>query len=50
MRIEKWIYKGEEVDVPILSKEEVEENVDITELEQTKDLTNILKDIEEKRG
>lgn len=45
MKIEKWIYKGEEIEVPILEENEIETNEDISELEKTKDLTQELSDI-----
>ena len=41
MKIEKWIYKGEEVEVPIVEEDEIERDLDI--LEHTKDLTEELK-------
>lgn len=47
MKIEKWKFKGEEIDVPILDKDEVEVNVDMNDLEDTVDLTQILKENEE---
>lgn len=45
MRIEKWIYKGKEVEVPILDDEEIEINEDNPELEITKDLSKELKNV-----
>ena len=49
MKIEKWIYKGKEVDVPILEDDEIEENLNIEqELEKTKDLKEELIDIGDK--
>ena len=44
MKIEKWIYKGKEVEIPILEENEIETNEDI-ELDQTKDLTKELENI-----
>lgn len=42
MKIEKWKYKGKEIDVPILDEEEIEINEIIDELEKTKDLKELL--------
>ena len=47
MKIEKWIYNGEEIEVPILEDDEIEKNIDINNLENTKDLTEELKDVNE---
>lgn len=47
MNIEKWLYKGKEVDVPIFDEEEIETNEDITELENTIDLKEVLNNIGE---
>ena len=44
MKIEKWKYKGEEVEVPILEDDEIEENLQVQEdLEKTIDLSETLK-------
>lgn len=48
MRIEKLIYKGREIEVPILDEEEIEINEDNPELEKTKDLTEELGDLNDK--
>ena len=45
MKIEKWIYKGEEVEVPILEENEIEKNIDLSELDITKDLSKELKEV-----
>ena len=42
MKIEKWIYKGNEIDVPIFDEDEIETNEEFTELEKTKDLKELL--------
>ncbi len=48
MKIEKWIYKGNEIEVPILEDDEVETNeVFENELEKTIDLTEKLSDLGE---
>ena len=41
MKIEKWIYKGKEVNVPIVEENEIETNEDI-EMDKTLDLTEVL--------
>jgi len=46
MKLEKWKYKGKEVEVSIFEENEIEKNENIEELEQIKDLNEILKDIE----
>lgn len=46
MKIEKWIYKGKEIDVPILENDEIETNEEI-ELDKTKELTEILNNVGE---
>lgn len=43
MRIEKWNYKGEEIEVPILEDDEIEKNINIENIENTQDLTEELK-------
>lgn len=46
MKIEKWMYKGEEIEVPILDDDEIEENLKIQEdLEKTRDLSKELKEL-----
>ena len=45
MKIEKWIYKGKEIDVPIFEEEEIEKNEEIPEFENTIDLTEVLNNI-----
>lgn len=45
MRIEKWIYEGKEVEVPILEDYEIETNEDNPELENTKNLSDLLKNV-----
>ena len=46
MKIEKWNYKGEEIEIPILEGDEIERNLDIeSKLESTQDLTEDLKNI-----
>lgn len=47
MKIEKWLYKGKEVDVPIFDEEEIEKNEEIPELENTIDLKEVLNNIGE---
>lgn len=43
MKIEKWMYKGEEIEVPILEDDEIEENLKSNvDLEKTKDLSEEL--------
>lgn len=46
MRIEKWKYKDKEIDIPIFEEDEIEKNEDIVDLEKTKDLKEILENIE----
>jgi len=48
MRIEKLIYEGKEVEVPILDEEEIEINEENPKLEKTKDLTEELGDLNDK--
>jgi len=44
MKIEKWMYKGEEIEVPILEENEIEENLKTqVDLEKTRDLSEELK-------
>lgn len=45
MRIEKWIYKGQEVEVPVLEDDEIEKNINVDSIETTQDLTEELKNI-----
>ena len=45
MKIEKWKYKGEIIDVPIVEEEDIEKNINIDTIENTKDLTDELKNI-----
>jgi len=47
MRIEKWIYKGEEVEVPILEEDEIEVNMDNPDFDTTKDLSEELEKVGE---
>lgn len=47
MRIEKWKYKDEEIEVPLLEKDEIETNEVIENLEDTIDLTKTLENIED---
>lgn len=47
MKIEKWLYNGKEVDVPIFNEEEIETNEDNPEFENTIDLKQVLNDIGE---
>ena len=47
MKIEKWNYNGQEIDISILDAEEIEQNIDIDELEETKDLSKELEKIGE---
>lgn len=47
MKIEKWLYKGKEVDVPIFDEEEIEKNEETPELENTIDLKEVLNNIGE---
>lgn len=42
MKIEKWIYKGEEIEVPIVEEDEIEKELKV-DLENTKDLTEELR-------
>lgn len=49
MKIEKWKYNNQEIDVPILDEDEIETNEDIEELEKTIDLTAISEVIGENR-
>lgn len=48
MRVEKWIYKNKEIDVPILEEDEIETNEDIDYLENTVDLTKTIEDLGDK--
>ena len=41
MRIEKWNYKGKEIDVPIVEEDEIEKNL-VDDLDKTKDLSEEL--------
>lgn len=43
MKIEKWIYKGEEINVPIVEEDEIEKNLE--ELENTLDLSKELSNL-----
>ena len=43
MKIEKWIYKGEEIEVPIVDDDEIEKNLE--ELENTRDLSKELSNL-----
>ena len=47
MKIEKWLYKGKEVDVPIFDEEEIETNEETPEFENTIDLKEALNGIGE---
>ena len=48
MKIEKWMYNGEEVEVPILEEDDVENNLDINnDLEKTMDLREVIDSIGE---
>lgn len=47
MKIEKWIYKGEEVEVPVLEEDEIEVNMDSPDFDITKDLTKELEKVGE---
>ena len=47
MKLEKWKYNGEEIDIPILDDEEIETN-DTEDLEDTLDLTQTLHDLGDK--
>lgn len=47
MKIEKWLYKGKEVDVSIFDEDEIEINEDTPEFENTIDLKEVLSDIGE---
>lgn len=42
MKVEKWIYKGKEIDVPILEEDEIEQNEEVDYLEKTIDIRNVL--------
>lgn len=44
MKIEKWIYNGKEIDVPIVDDDDIEINEDLDYLENTIDLSNKDKD------
>lgn len=48
MKIEKWIYKGKEIAVPILEKDEIETNEDVDYLENTIDLTKTIENLGDK--
>lgn len=46
MKIEKWMYKGKEIEVPIMDEEEIERNEDFDQdLENTLELRKELKNI-----
>ena len=46
MKIEKWMYKGKEIEVPIIDEEEIERNEDFDQdLENTLELRKELKNI-----
>ena len=45
MKIEKWIYEGKEVEVPILDADEIETNEGNPKLEITKDLSEEIKNV-----
>ena len=47
MKIEKWMYKGKEVEVPVFEEDEIETNENIKDLEKTKELTSELEEISE---
>ena len=42
MKIEKWKFKNEEVDVTIFEDEDIENNEIIDDLEDTKDISKLL--------
>ena len=49
MKIEKWIYEGKEIEVPIMEEEEIEKNEDFnSNLENTLQLSEELKNIGDK--
>jgi hypothetical protein len=45
MKIEKWIYEGKEVEIPILEEDEFEFNMDESNLDITKDLSKELENV-----
>ena len=46
MRIEKWMYNGEEIEVPILDEEDIDKNLDINnDLEKTIELSEVINNI-----
>ena len=47
MKVEKWLYKDKEIDVPVFEESEIETNEETPEFENTIDLTEVLKDIGE---
>lgn len=47
MKIEKWKYKGEEIEIPILDEDEIEKNESLDDLEKTIDLSEVIYNIGE---
>lgn len=45
MKIEKWKYKGEDVDLMILDESGIETNEELEDLEKTQDLTKDLENV-----
>ena len=45
MKVEKWKYKGELIDIPIVEEDDIETNINIDTIENTRDLTEDLKKI-----
>lgn len=42
MKIEKWNFRGEEIELPIFEDEDIETNEIIEDLENTKDISELL--------